>query len=208
MERTRDVKGADIVKKPAVFMDRDGTINEQMGYINHLSRFIILPGVPEAIRLLNENGFLSIVVSNQSGVARGYFTEDLVERVHESLRSSLRENGSEMDDFFFCPHYPRGSLPEYCFECDCRKPKTGLIDQARRKFDIHMERSYVIGDRHADIEFAHNARLKGILVKTGYGLGEIEHVLPRRSLKPEYIAEDLLDAVKWILKKESTCYEY
>ena len=191
------------MKMPAVFMDRDGTINEQRGYINHLSRFVILPGVPEAIRLLNDNGFLAILVSNQSGVARGYFPLDLVKRIHESLRSSLRKSGARMDGFYFCPHYPRGSLQEYCFDCGCRKPKTGLIDQARKQFDIHMERSYVIGDRHSDIEFAHNARLKGILVKTGYGLGEIEHILPQKSLKPDYIAEDLLDAVQWILEKES-----
>lgn len=190
------------MKRPAVFMDRDGTVNEQMGYINHISRFDILPGVTEAVRLLNENGFLAIVVSNQSGVARGYFPVDLVERVHEHLRTSLKKEGAHIDGIFFCPHYPRGLLPEYCFECDCRKPKTGLLEQARKRFDIDMERSYAIGDRHTDMEFAHNARLKSVLVKTGYGLGEIEHILPRSSLKPEYIARDLLDAVQWILKKE------
>ncbi len=183
-------------------MDRDGTINEQRGYINHPSRFVLLPGVAEAIRLLNENRFLTIITSNQSGVARGYFPLKLVDIVHKGLRSSLKKKGAKIDGIFFCPHYPKGSLPEYCFECDCRKPKTGLIDQARALFDIDMEKSYVIGDRHTDIEFAHNAHLEGILVKTGYGLGEIEYVLPRVSLKPVYIAADLLDAVRWILNRE------
>ncbi|MFC1534314.1 D-glycero-alpha-D-manno-heptose-1,7-bisphosphate 7-phosphatase [Thermodesulfobacteriota bacterium] len=96
------------MKRPAVFMDRDGTINEQMGYINHLSRFIILPGVPEAIRLLNENNFLAIIVSNQSGVARGYFPADLVEEVHAHLMESLSEKKARIDGIFYCPHYPRG----------------------------------------------------------------------------------------------------
>jgi D-glycero-D-manno-heptose 1,7-bisphosphate phosphatase len=185
-------------------MDRDGTMNEQMGYINHLSRFIIIPGVPEAVRLLNEKGFYAVVVSNQSGVARGYFPIDLVDRVHEKLRISLKEEGAEVDGVFYCPHYPQGLLPEYCFDCDCRKPKTGLLEQAREKLDVDMERSYVIGDRHTDIEFARNAGLKGILVKTGYGRGEIDYILPRIDLKPAYIAVDLLDAVQWILKEECT----
>ena len=190
------------MKRQAVFLDRDGTINEQRGYINHLSRFVILPGVQEAIRLLNENNLLAIIVSNQSGVARGYFPLGLVEKVHEHLRSSLSKSGAKVDGIFFCPHYPRGLIPEYCFECDCRKPKTGLIDKAREAFDIDLDRSYVVGDRHTDLQFAQNAGLKGILVKTGYGLGEIEYILPQNPLKPVYIADDLLDAVQWILEKE------
>jgi D-glycero-D-manno-heptose 1,7-bisphosphate phosphatase len=202
MERDGKVKGGDPVKRPAIFMDRDGTINEQMGYINHLSRFVLLPGVQNAIRLLNENDFLAIIVSNQSGVARGYFPMDLVTSVHDYLRKSLEKRGARIDGIFFCPHYPTGPLPEYCHDCDCRKPKTGLIDQAREAFDIDMEGSYMVGDRHTDLEFAERSGLKGILVKTGYGLGEIEFILPESSLKPVYIAEDLLDAVRWILSRK------
>ena len=187
------------MKGQAVFMDRDGTINEQRGYINHPSRFIIIPGVAEAIRLLNENHFLAIVVSNQSGVARGYFPIGLVEEVHENLRSSLHERGAKIDGIFFCPHYPRGSLPEYCFECDCRKPKTGLFDQACRAFEVDAAHSFVVGDRYTDLQFARNADMKGILVKTGYGLGEAEYILPKSPIKPVYIADDLLSAVQWIM---------
>ena len=117
------------MKRPAVFLDRDGTINEQMGYINHVSRFILLPGVAEAIRLLNENNFLVIVVSNQSCVARGYFPLTLVEKVHEYMISKLKKENAIIDGIFFCPHYAKGRLPEYTFDCDCRKPKTGLIEQ-------------------------------------------------------------------------------
>ena len=190
------------MKRPAVFLDRDGTINEQMGYINHVSRFVILPGVAEAIRLLNENNYLVIVISNQSGVARGYFPLELVEKVHNKMLSSLEKRGAIIDGVFFCPHYKKGELPEYSFDCDCRKPKTGLIDQARAKFDIDIEHSYVVGDYHKDIELAHNADLKGILLKTGYGLGEIEYILPKGHVRPEYIAEDLKEAVQFILKNQ------
>jgi len=191
------------LKKPAIFLDRDGTINEQMGYINHISRFIILDNVPEAIRLLNENSFLVIILSNQSGVARGYFPIELVDEVHSSLRGSLKEQGASIDGIFFCPHYPRGKIPEYCFECDCRKPKTGLIDQACDSFDIDMSRSYMVGDRYTDIEFAHRSGLKGIMVKTGYGLGDIKYILPDKDIKPAYMAENLFNAVKWILNNET-----
>ena len=183
-------------------MDRDGTINEQMGYINHISRFVLLPGVPEGIRLLNEHGFLAIVVSNQSGVARGYFPIELVDEVHASLKESLKNRGAFFDGIFFCPHYPRGDPGEYCIECDCRKPKTGLIDRAREAFAIDMTQSYMVGDRHTDMEFAHRAGLAGILVETGYGRGDIRYILPRKRVKPVHIARDLLDAVQWALERK------
>jgi len=190
------------VKRPAVFIDRDGTINEQMGYINHMSRFILLPGVSEAIRLLNENDFFAIIVSNQSGVARGYFPIDLVYELHASLKASLKEEEAVIDGIFFCPHYPRGIVPDYTCECDCRKPKTGLIDQACESFDIDMSRSYMIGDRHLDIELAHRLDLSGIMVKTGYGMGEIEYIFPKKPVRPTHIAQDLFHAVSWIVERE------
>ncbi len=190
------------MKRPAVFIDRDGTINEQMGYINHMSRFILLPGVSEAIRLLNENDFFAIIVSNQSGVARGYFPIVLVYELHASLKASLKEEGAVIDGIFFCPHYPRGIVPDYTCECDCRKPKTGLIDQACKSFDIDMSRSYMIGDRHLDIELAHRLDLRGIMVKTGYGMGEIEYIFPKKPVRPTHIAQDLFHAVRWIVERE------
>ncbi len=199
MEGDGDLKGEVSLKRPAVFLDRDGTINEQMGYINHLSRFVFLPGVPEAVGLLNKNNFLAIIVSNQSGVARGYFPIDLVHEVHKFLKASLKERGAVIDGIFFCPHHPRGVVTEYGHACDCRKPETGLIDMACESFDIDLSNSYVVGDRHIDIELAHRSNLDGIMVKTGYGLGEVEHILPKKSIKPIHIASDLLDAVRWIV---------
>ena len=190
------------MKMPAVFMDRDGTINEQMGYINHISRFILIPGTAEAVRLLNRHQYLAIIVSNQSGVARGYFPLQLVEDVHSHMRELLKKEDAVIDGIFFCPHYPRGNVPEYTIACECRKPRTGLIKSACETFDIDMANSYVIGDRYTDIELAHRANIKGILVKTGYGLGDIEHVLPGLPFKPVHIASDLLDAVRWIIERE------
>lgn len=191
------------MKRAAVFLDRDGTINEQMGYINHISRFKILPGIPDAIRLLNDLGFLAIVVSNQSGVARGYYTLDLVHEVHDLLKKRLKELAkSTVDAVLFCPHHPQGIVPEFSVDCECRKPKTGLIDQACKTFDIDLSRSFMVGDMCSDMEFAHRAGIRGIMVKTGYGLGEIQYVLPGKQAKPVHIAGDLLDAVQWIMHGE------
>lgn len=190
------------MKRPAVFIDRDGTVNEQMGYINHISRFVLLPGAEEAIKVLNSHQFLVIVVSNQSGVARGYFPIELVDEVHAHMRVLLGKEGAFVDGIFFCPHYPRGVVPEYSIECDCRKPKTGLIEKACEAFDVDMANSYVIGDRYSDIELALRLNLEGILVTTGYGLGDVDYVFPRLSFKPVHIAKDLLHAARWIIERK------
>ena len=190
------------MKRPAVFIDRDGTVNEQMGYINHISRFVMLPGAAEAIRLLNMHQYLAIIVSNQSGVARGYYPIGLVDEVHAHMRALMEKEGAFVDGIFFCPHYKRGGVPEYSIECDCRKPRTGLIEKARKAFEIDMDNSYVIGDRYSDIELALRSDIKGILVTTGYGQGDIDHVFPRLSFKPTHIARDLLHAVRWIIEEQ------
>ena len=189
------------MKKPAVFIDRDGTVNEQMGYINHLSRFTMFPSVAEAIKLLNSQQYLTIIVSNQSGVARGYYPIELVNEVHAHMKTLMEKAGAIIDGIFFCPHYVKGSVPEYSIQCNCRKPKTGLIEKACNAFDIDMKNSYVIGDRYSDIELAVRLDIEGILVTTGYGLGDLEYVFPRLSFSPAYIAKDLLHAVRWIIKK-------
>jgi len=188
--------------RPAVFIDRDGTINEQRGYINHISRFALLPGVGEAISLLNKNNHIVVVTSNQSGVARGYFPIQLVKEIHEFMELKLTKNNAHVDGIYFCPHYPDGVVPEYSRECSCRKPNVGLIKQAEVELDIDMETSYVIGDRLLDIEFAHNANLPGILVLTGYGKGELEYSMPHKNITPAYVADNLLCAVQWILKQD------
>ena len=181
--------------KPAVFLDRDGTINEQMGYINHISRFKLLPKVADAIRMLNENNYLVVVVTNQSGPARGYFPIELVHEVNSYMQELLRKEGANIDAVYFCPHLPEDG-------CNCRKPKTGMIDMACRDLNIDLSHSYMIGDMCDDIELAKNAGIKGIMVKTGYGLGELKYRIPKRNIKPDYIADDLFSAVKWILEND------
>jgi len=181
--------------KPAVFLDRDGTINEQMGYINHISRFKLLPKVADAIKMLNENNYLVVVVTNQSGPARGYFPIELVHEVNSYMQELLRKEGANIDAVYFCPHLPEDG-------CNCRKPKTGMIDMACRDLDIDLSHSYMIGDMCDDIELAKNAGIKGIMVKTGYGLGELKYRIPKRNIKPDYIADDLFSAVKWILEND------
>jgi D-glycero-D-manno-heptose 1,7-bisphosphate phosphatase len=190
------------MSQPAVFIDRDGTINEQMGYINDLSRFILLPGAIEGIKCLNQSNFLSIVVSNQSGVARDYFPLDLVHEVNRKMADLLGEKGARIDGIFFCPHHPRAELETYRLDCDCRKPKTGLITQACQAFDIDLPRSFVVGDRYSDIEMGHRLNLRSILVETGYGRGEKKYALPKQKNQPDHIAANLYEAVQWILSRD------
>jgi len=188
--------------KPAVFIDRDGTINEQRGYINHISRFILLPGVGQAIYLLNKNDYHVVVTSNQSGVAQGYFPVELVHETHELMKRELIKDNAYLDGVYFCPHHPNGIVSGYNKQCTCRKPGTGLIEKVKSDLEIDMDRSYVIGDRWLDIEFAYKAGLPGILVLTGYGRGDLEYVIPRKKTKPVFVAEDLLRAVTWLLKQD------
>jgi D-glycero-D-manno-heptose 1,7-bisphosphate phosphatase len=115
------------------------------------------------------------------------------------MKTLMKGEGATLDGIYFCPHYPNGKIPPYGRACDCRKPGTGLIQKAGASFDIDMENSYVIGDRCSDIEMAHRANLKGVLVKTGYGKGDLAYVFPGLPYQPFHVAEDLLDAVKWIL---------
>ncbi len=202
MGRDETVMEQNPMKRPAIFLDRDGTINEQMGYINHISRFVLLPGVAKAISRLNHSRYLTIVLSNQSGVARGYFPIELVHKVNDYMKSMLSKDNATLDAIFFCPHYPTGKVPEYSKPCDCRKPGIGLVQKAAEHFDIDMQNSYMVGDRYTDIEMANRCGLTAILVKTGYGLGDLEYVLPERGLKPSYIASDLQDAAEWIVQSD------
>ena len=181
------------MKEIAVFLDRDGTINEEMGYINHPSRFVLLPRTVAAIKRLNDTGVKVVVVTNQSGAARGYFPSSLVEEVHARLRSLLAAAGVHLDGIYTCLHSPQDG-------CACRKPQPSLILQAARELNIDLSRSYVVGDRHNDIQTGANAGVKGILVLTGYGRGEYEHFGRTWNVQPAHIAGDLLDAAEWIIK--------
>jgi D-glycero-D-manno-heptose 1,7-bisphosphate phosphatase len=180
--------------RPAVFLDRDGTICEEVGYLNHVSRFYMFPFVADALRRLNEAGYPVIVVSNQSGVARGYFPESLVQEVTELMKKQLAEAGAKVDAVYYCPH----SSSE---NCACRKPKTGLLECAARDHAIDLCRSFIVGDRSIDIELARNVRARGILVRTGYGEGELAWHAAEWSAPPDCIGDDLAQAVGWILRQ-------
>jgi D-glycero-D-manno-heptose 1,7-bisphosphate phosphatase len=155
----------------AVFLDRDGTINVEKEYLYRIDEFEFVPGAPEAIRRLNEAGFIVVVVTNQSGVGRGYYTEDDVEILHRYISQELARHGARVDAWIYCPHHPSGK-GSYSLPCSCRKPLPGMLLEAARRYDIDLERSVMIGDKCADMEAAFAAGCKPILVRTGYGAEE------------------------------------
>lgn len=183
--------------KRAVFLDRDGTINEQVGYVNHESRFYLLPGVTKAISRLNELKIPVIIVTNQAGAARGYFPVELVDLVHEKMTVLLQEEGAHLDALYYCPHLKGGKIKEFDIDCNCRKPKTGMLLQAAKEHNIDLSKSYMVGDRMGDVKFAQSENVKGILVLTGYGRGELDFI---KGTTPDHVAENLMEAVDWILK--------
>jgi D-glycero-D-manno-heptose 1,7-bisphosphate phosphatase len=187
----------------AVFIDRDGTLSEEVGYINHPERFRLFPYAAEAIKLLNENGWLAIVTTNQAGVARGYFSEDMIETVHSRLTAELEAAGARLDGIYYCAHHPSVGEPPYRVDCDCRKPKPGLIKRAASELDIQLDRSWMVGDRYSDIEVAKNAGVRSAFVLSGYGRGEWENQRPAWSHQPDLVAENLLEAVRIIVEHQS-----
>ncbi len=178
---------AGVELKPAVFLDRDGTINEDRGYIRRPSDLHLIPGAIEAIRTLNERGLPVVVISNQSGLARGYFTLDDLKAINSRLTELLKLGDATIDAIYFCPHLPNDG-------CQCRKPATALVELATKKLDVRC--SYMVGDKGTDIALARGAGARAVLVKTGHGSQELAHLAE----EPDFIAEDLLGAVGWILK--------
>jgi D-glycero-D-manno-heptose 1,7-bisphosphate phosphatase len=180
--------------RPAVFVDRDGTIAEEVGYLNHASRFRMFPFVAAAIRRLNEAGLSVVVVTNQSGVGRGYFPESLVHLVNEMMKKELAAAGTHIDATYYCPHMSAD-------HCDCRKPRPGMLERAAKEHSLDLTRSFVVGDRYADIELARNVRARSILVRTGYGEGELAWHSAKWPAQPDSVAEDLSKAADWILRQ-------
>jgi D-glycero-D-manno-heptose 1,7-bisphosphate phosphatase len=183
------------MKRRAVFMDRDGTISEEVGYVNHPSRYRVFPYSADAVRLLNEAGWLAILVTNQAGVARGYFTEDIIGAVHGVLSQELEKQGARLDAIYYCAHHPTVGEEPYRFDCNCRKPRPGLIERAVAEFDIDPAQSWMVGDRYSDIELARNAHVRSAFVLSGYGRGEWEYQRAAWKHEPDLVAEDLFEAV-------------
>jgi len=189
------------MKRQAVFLDRDGTINEQMGYINHPSRFHLLPNVEWAVRMLKESGFAVVVVTNQSGLARGYFPETLLATLHAEMERRFALAGASLDGIYVCPHHPEAKEERFRKRCDCRKPKPGLFLRAAEELCLDLASSFVVGDRFSDLEAAQAVGAEGILVLTGYGRGDWEHLGKASPVAPVYVAQDLLDAARWIVSR-------
>ncbi len=179
----------------AIFLDRDGTLNEDPGYINDPEQVVLFPETGEALALLKKYGFLLIIISNQSGIARGLMTNKDVDAVNEKINSLLAEYKVKVDAFYYCPAHPDFSSDE---ECDCRKPSPKLVLEAAKEFNIDLNKSYFIGDTAADIQCGKNAGLKTILVKTGKGVENFS-ILQKENNFPTFVAENLLNATSIIL---------
>jgi len=176
------------VAKRAAFLDRDGTINADPGYIGNPDDMVLFSRSARAIKMLNDADVVVVIVTNQSGIGRGYFTRDDLDRVHDRFRELLKKEDAYVDDILYCPHKPSD-------RCKCRKPGTELLDIAVEKYGIDMAASFVVGDKNTDLKLAENAGANGILVKTGHGEEE-----SLSTISPcAYVAEDLFDAVEWIL---------
>lgn len=181
--------------QPAVFLDRDGTIIKLCDYLCSLDEIELLPNAARGLKLLRDAGYLLIVVTNQSGVARGYFDEDFVAAANEKLAGMLESEGVLIDAFYYCPHHPDFGEARYRVDCECRKPKAGMIKKAASDFDIDLRSSWVIGDNRPDVEMAANAGLRSVLVRTGYG----EKLAASGVVcGADFTADDLYDAAVYI----------
>ncbi|MGH7323310.1 MAG: D-glycero-alpha-D-manno-heptose-1,7-bisphosphate 7-phosphatase [Candidatus Rokuibacteriota bacterium] len=192
------------MNRPAVFIDRDGTLTEEVGYVNHPKRLRLLPRSAEAIRRLNVADVAAVVVTNQSGVARGYFSEDVLHAVNAELVAQLKQAEAHLDGVYVCPHHPTEGAPPFRRRCDCRKPRPGLLRRAATELGLDLASSAVVGDKPSDMAVARAVGARSVLVLTGYGLGEWEHRRDRFPIVPDHVAEDLLDAVNWILDRHAT----
>ncbi len=182
---------------PAVFLDRDGTIIEDVGYLDRLERFRVLPYSIDAVRLLNQAGFRVVVVTNQAGVARGLVEESFVKEAHAALDAAMAAGGARIDRYYYCPHHPAAAVEAYRCDCECRKPQPGMLRQAERELDLDLSRSFLVGDKWDDIATGAAAGVRSILVRTGYGASEERR--PKPGLNPDGVVDNLVAAVTWIL---------
>ena len=182
----------------AVFLDRDGTMIEDVGYLDRLERLKLFPYTVDAVRLLNQGGFKVVVVTSQNGIANGLLTEDFLDTAHRHLSSVLQSGGARVEGYYYCPHSPHATVEQYRVECECRKPKPGMILAAAREHRLDLAASFVIGDRWRDIEMGMAAGTKAVLVQTGYG--RTEATRPPPALRSVPVTANLIEATGWILR--------
>jgi D-glycero-D-manno-heptose 1,7-bisphosphate phosphatase len=182
----------------AVFLDRDGTLVEEAGYLDRLERLVFFPYSVDAVRLLNRAGFVVVIVTNQAGIARGIFKEAFVAEAHRHISARLAAGGARIDAYYYCPHHPEAVVEAYRRSCDCRKPQSGLFTRAASDLDLALEDSFVVGDRWHDLEAGQRVGARGVLVRTGYG--KTEEASPDAHVTPSAIVGNVMEAVSWILR--------
>lgn len=186
-----------------IFLDRDGTINKEVSYLHREADLKLLAGVPEAIRLFKEAGFRIVVVTNQAGVARGYYQEQDVKSLHRYLNEQLQKCcGVQIDEFYYCPHHPEAGIAGYRTDCHCRKPDIGMFEQAGQQFAVDKKHSWMIGDKLIDVLAGRNYGIRTVLVGTGYGTEEHLKQQQKREQPYDFFAETLMDAAGIIIEKE------
>lgn len=188
-----------ISPKKAFFLDRDGVVIREAEYLSSVEGVHIFKETFKALKLMKEAGYLIIVVSNQSGVARGYFEESTIPIIHNHINSELKKKSVEVDEFYYCPHHDNGTIEKYSISCECRKPKTGMFKNAEKDFNIDLTQSFMIGDKISDIKAGNNANMaKSILVKSGHSFN-----LSPEETEKIVIKNNILDATKYLLKLNS-----
>jgi D-glycero-D-manno-heptose 1,7-bisphosphate phosphatase len=190
--------------RPAVFLDRDGTLNVDVGYLHAIDQLELFPWTGDALRLLKRAGYLLVVVSNQAGIAQGLIAPGFVEQAHAEMVGRVRASGGDLDALYFCPHHPRGAIAAFATDCRCRKPQPGMIEDAARDLGIDVRRSWVVGDKWLDVQMGHAAGTRSILVRTGWGADQ-ERRRPEGQ-KVEAICDNLIAAVSVIIGPQSAVH--
>jgi D-glycero-D-manno-heptose 1,7-bisphosphate phosphatase len=197
--------GSPAAGRPAAFLDRDGTIIEELGYLGDPDQIRFIPGAIEALQALQRAGYRLVVITNQAGVARGLITEADVHRVNERLRSLLAGSGVRLDGIYYCPHHPEHGPPEYRLDCGCRKPRPGMVERAVRELGLDPARSVVIGDHSSDAALARSFRgMRGVLLLTGHGAEQWQKIQAGTLPAPDQAAADLAAAVQWLLAQRGS----
>ena len=185
--------------RPAVFLDRDGTIIEEAGYLDRLDRLVFFPYSVDAIRVLNRAGFAVVVITNQAGIARGIVKPSFVDEAHQFIAARVEAGGARIDGFYFCPHYKSGTVQEFVRACDCRKPGAGMLTRAAADLNLDLSQSFTVGDRWHDVAAGAAVGARGVLVRTG--LGRREEAKPQAATQASAIVDDLAAAAAWILEQ-------
>ena len=186
------------MSRPAVFLDRDGTLIEERGYLDRLDLLTIFPWTGDALRLLKRAGYATVVVTNQAAISRGIIDEPFLATVHREMDARLAPSGGTIDRYYFCPHSAEATLDRYRQSCRCRKPAPGMIEQACREMDLDAHRSVMVGDRWLDVGCGQAAGTRAVLVRTGHGAHEAE--APPTGARADAILNNLMEAVGWILR--------